>query len=82
MALSVDNSARAGAAAVGPARLASYLLLLLSPPGTVPAGESNSCSRWNAAQRAAERAQFSGPILRDRGTINPVFASNSAAAAP
>ena len=72
------TGARAAAAAVGP----SLLLLLLSPPGAAPAGESNSCLRWNVAQRAAECAATFGPILRASGTINPVFASNSAAAAP
>ena len=72
--------ARAVAAAVGP--MHSLLLLLLSPAGAAPAGESNSCLRWNAAQRAAECAATFGPILRASGTINPVFASNSAAAAP
>ena len=79
MALSVKNYARAGAAAVDPSLCPSYFPAL----GIVPLAGKLSCQRWNTTtQRAAERAQFSWPILRDSGTINPVFASNSAAAAP
>ena len=78
MALSVENYARAGAAAVGP----SLSTTALSAAGTVPQADKTVAARLDAPQRAAERAQFSGPILRDSGTINPVFASNSTAAAP
>ena len=54
MALSVENSARAGAAAVGP----SLPTTALSAAGTVPQADKTVAARLHvdAPQRAAERA--------------------------
>ena len=52
MALSVENSARAGAAAVGP----SLSTTALSAASTVLAADKTVAARPDAVQRAAERS--------------------------